>query len=439
FFATAQSGLVVPTRHRKENEAADCQTTYRAVDAKSRGPGALGSDSFDSIRSDLYPYGTTDLGLIVPYRPKCDPEKPHLFQSRQCSEYDCFCVNVTTGAVLLGTRASPSEVGNCSAAIYSILLALRTLTSSPSSSAIDSLPLDKDFYSRTIENRVDDISLTPEQDMNWRRRIRDGLESILQSAPGYQRIFSVSPLVTVPTTSGSRATNGHGGLLYYRAHLISVGHTSLQAPQDLVQHRLHEGYLPEVGNVDRDISRIELLHASVTDPSSLAIWNAPEQLHAPGFQSSKMTVSDEAKPGSSKIMSVRSPLNLPDPDPFAPAPVASPMAADYPGRKVERQLPLMGDDGRLTEAVIAARQSAVESLHQPWPARASRVNILRQPGVIAGIVGSVVVVLLLLILLILFCIYRLRKRDEGSYALDEPKKTSNVNPYQRAPTREFYA
>lgn len=106
--------------------------------------------------------------------------------------------------------------------------------------------------------------------MNWRRRIRDGLESILQSAPGYQRIFSVSPLVTVPTTSGSRATNGHGGLLYYRAHLISVGHTSLQAPQDLVQHRLHEGYLPEVGNVDRDISRIELLHASVTGQS--IIW-----------------------------------------------------------------------------------------------------------------------------------------------------------------------
>uniref|UniRef100_A0A183ALV6 Thyroglobulin type-1 domain-containing protein n=1 Tax=Echinostoma caproni TaxID=27848 RepID=A0A183ALV6_9TREM len=392
---------------------------------------------FDGSRPDPY----AELGLIVPYRPKCDPGRPHLFQARQCSEHDCFCVNVTTGAVLLGTRASPSEVGNCSAAIYSILLAIRTTTAS-TPLALDSLQTEKDLYPRPMDNRLDDTNLTPEQDMNWRRRIRDSLESILQSAIGYQRIFSVSPLVTIPTTTGNRATSGHGGLLYYRAHLISIGHTSLQAPQDLVQHRLHEGYLPEVGNVDRDISRIELTHASVTDPSSLAIWNTPEQFPSSSFHSSKSIASDEAKPGTSKIMSVRSP----NPDAFAPAApapaVASPMAAEYPGRKVERdyrQLPLMEDDGRLTEAVIAARQSAVESLHQPWAARASRVNILRQPGVIAGIVGSAVVVLLLLILLILFCIYRLRKRDEGSYALDEPKKTPNVNSYQRAPTREFYA
>ncbi|THD22510.1 Syndecan [Fasciola hepatica] len=394
------------------------------------------------MRSDLHTYGAADLGLIVPYRPKCDPERPHLFQSRQCSEHDCFCVNVTTGAVLLGTRASPSEVGNCSAAIYSILLALRTLAGSLSLSGVDSIQLDKDFYSRTVENRVDDVNLTPEQDMNWRRRIRHSLESILQSTAGYQRILSVSPLVTVPTTSGSSTLNGHGGLLYYRAHLVSIGHTSLQAPQDLVQHRLHEGYLPEVGNVDRDISRIELMHASVIDPSSLAIWIAPEQLASSGFQSSKIIVSDEAKPDTSKIMSVRSPLPHSDPDAFAPDPDAALAVAELPGSKVEQgywQLPLMDDDGRLTEAIIAARQSAVESLHQPWAARASRVNILRQPGVIAGIVGSVVVVLLLLILLILFCIYRLRKRDEGSYALDEPKKTANINSYQRAPTREFYA
>uniref|UniRef100_A0A0R3WQC4 4.1m domain-containing protein n=1 Tax=Hydatigena taeniaeformis TaxID=6205 RepID=A0A0R3WQC4_HYDTA len=48
--------------------------------------------------------------------------------------------------------------------------------------------------------------------------------------------------------------------------------------------------------------------------------------------------------------------------------------------------------------------------------------------------------LLLLILLILFCIYRLRKKDEGSYSLEEPQKgPATSNAYMRAPSREFYA
>ncbi len=57
-----------------------------------------------------------------------------------------------------------------------------------------------------------------------------------------------------------------------------------------------------------------------------------------------------------------------------------------------------------------------------------------------GIVGSTIAALLLLILLILFCIYRLRKKDEGSYSLEEPKKSPTAsNAYMRAPRREFYA
>ncbi|VEL43271.1 unnamed protein product [Protopolystoma xenopodis] len=42
-------------------------------------------------------------------------------------------------------------------------------------------------------------------------------------------------------------------------------------------------------------------------------------------------------------------------------------------------------------------------------------------------------------MLILFCIYRLRKKDEGSYALDESKKIPSTSAYARAPSREFYA
>ncbi|VDL92002.1 unnamed protein product [Schistocephalus solidus] len=59
---------------------------------------------------------------------------------------------------------------------------------------------------------------------------------------------------------------------------------------------------------------------------------------------------------------------------------------------------------------------------------------------LSGIVGSTIAGVFLLILLILFCIYRLRKRDEGSYSLDEPKKSPTAsNSYTQAPDREFYA
>jgi hypothetical protein len=49
-----------------------------------------------------------------------------------------------------------------------------------------------------------------------------------------------------------------------------------------------------------------------------------------------------------------------------------------------------------------------------------------------------VVLLLCAILLVMFIVYRMRKKDEGSYALDEPKKMPNYS-YQRAPDKEFYA
>jgi len=33
----------------------------------------------------------------------------------------------------------------------------------------------------------------------------------------------------------------------------------------------------------------------------------------------------------------------------------------------------------------------------------------------------------------------MRKKDEGSYALDEPKRQTSVNPYARGSSKEFYA
>jgi len=59
---------------------------------------------------------------------------------------------------------------------------------------------------------------------------------------------------------------------------------------------------------------------------------------------------------------------------------------------------------------------------------------------ISAISGGSVIAILLTILLVMFVVYRLRKKDEGSYSLDEPRHPPNYSyAYQKAPTREFYA
>ncbi|KAL3094413.1 hypothetical protein niasHT_025889 [Heterodera trifolii] len=63
-----------------------------------------------------------------------------------------------------------------------------------------------------------------------------------------------------------------------------------------------------------------------------------------------------------------------------------------------------------------------------------------RPGIFAFIVGGVVVGLLLLILIISYLVYRLKKRDEGTYICDEPHQQSHYPyAYKKASIREFYA
>ncbi|XP_054718359.1 LOW QUALITY PROTEIN: syndecan-like [Uloborus diversus] len=62
-----------------------------------------------------------------------------------------------------------------------------------------------------------------------------------------------------------------------------------------------------------------------------------------------------------------------------------------------------------------------------------------QPGILAAVIGGAVVGLLCAILLVMFIVYRMRKKDEGSYALDEPKRSPTVNSYTRSSNKEFYA
>uniref|UniRef100_A0A0K0FNU7 Syndecan n=1 Tax=Strongyloides venezuelensis TaxID=75913 RepID=A0A0K0FNU7_STRVS len=68
------------------------------------------------------------------------------------------------------------------------------------------------------------------------------------------------------------------------------------------------------------------------------------------------------------------------------------------------------------------------------------IHILTKPGFLAVIVGGLVIGILIVILFIMFIIYRMRKKDEGSYALDEPSQPPHYSyAYQKAPTKEFYA
>uniref|UniRef100_A0ABD2WCZ7 Syndecan n=1 Tax=Trichogramma kaykai TaxID=54128 RepID=A0ABD2WCZ7_9HYME len=62
---------------------------------------------------------------------------------------------------------------------------------------------------------------------------------------------------------------------------------------------------------------------------------------------------------------------------------------------------------------------------------------------ITAIVGGAVVGLLCAILVVMFIVYRMRKKDEGSYALEEPRRSPATNSYPKvgvhANNREFYA
>ena len=75
-------------------------------------------------------------------------------------------------------------------------------------------------------------------------------------------------------------------------------------------------------------------------------------------------------------------------------------------------------------------------------AKPSPFDPFLRPGILAAVIGGAVVGLLAAILLVMFIVYRMRKKDEGSYALEEPKSLPPATypyAYQKAPTKEFYA
>ncbi|XP_072304284.1 syndecan-2 [Eucyclogobius newberryi] len=81
-----------------------------------------------------------------------------------------------------------------------------------------------------------------------------------------------------------------------------------------------------------------------------------------------------------------------------------------------------------TSSVPGSPQEAVE-VHSD--------NLFHRTEVLAAVIAGGVIGFLFAIFLILLLVYRMRKKDEGSYDLGERKP--NGAAYQKAPTKEFYA
>lgn len=100
-----------------------------------------------------------------------------------------------------------------------------------------------------------------------------------------------------------------------------------------------------------------------------------------------------------------------------------------PGEEVAGAPSAGGDDNQLGNevAILQRKQDDRPS------------SFFAQPGILAAVIGGAVVGLLCAILLVMFIVYRMRRKDEGSYALDEPKRSPTVNSYMRSSNKEFYA
>lgn len=93
----------------------------------------------------------------------------------------------------------------------------------------------------------------------------------------------------------------------------------------------------------------------------------------------------------------------------------------------------------VTEDMQRNQMTSTTSAPGP-PQEASEVrteNLFQRTEVLAAVIAGGVIGFLFAIFLILLLVYRMRKKDEGSYDLGERKPSGAA--YQKAPTKEFYA
>lgn len=84
---------------------------------------------------------------------------------------------------------------------------------------------------------------------------------------------------------------------------------------------------------------------------------------------------------------------------------------------------------------VTSTTSAPGSPQEPIEVRSE--NLFQRTEVLAAVIAGGVIGFLFAIFLILLLVYRMRKKDEGSYDLGERKPSGAA--YQKAPTKEFYA
>lgn len=77
------------------------------------------------------------------------------------------------------------------------------------------------------------------------------------------------------------------------------------------------------------------------------------------------------------------------------------------------------------------------SIQDP-PYEDKTASFFAQPGILIAIIGGAVVGLLCAILVVMFIVYRMRKKDEGSYVLEEPKRVP-ASYAKSTNNREFFA
>ncbi|CAB1434372.1 unnamed protein product [Pleuronectes platessa] len=98
--------------------------------------------------------------------------------------------------------------------------------------------------------------------------------------------------------------------------------------------------------------------------------------------------------------------------------------------RTEAPMPVTEDMQKITSTT-----SAPDSPQQPVEVHTE--NLFQRTEVLAAVIAGGVIGFLFAIFLILLLVYRMRKKDEGSYDLGERKPSGAA--YQKAPTKEFYA
>ncbi|XP_018587491.1 syndecan-2 [Scleropages formosus] len=108
---------------------------------------------------------------------------------------------------------------------------------------------------------------------------------------------------------------------------------------------------------------------------------------------------------------------------------------ESPKKPVRTEPPVPATDDPRSRSKGTSTTSSPRSAVEPFEVRSE--NLFQRTEVLAAVIAGGVIGFLFAIFLILLLVYRMRKKDEGSYDLGERKPSGTA--YQKAPTKEFYA